>query len=191
MSEEKKSRKKEKSTPTALRILLPLLFLVLLLTGIYALYPLFAPNNGPEIVMNAINLRGEADTMMRSRMITDTDDMVRDLGIRQVQGEWELLTQCMPQGCEDSQYFNFITVVTQNVDIPNKDLIQNLVVTYKYWDSEELVRFSKAMTLVERLVEEAYSRSLDEKWQQIVACDGKCAEENDLYFEIIEIAVTL
>ena len=175
----------------ALRVILPILFIILLITGIYAIYPLLSTNDGPQIILNTINLRVEQDTLAQSRLVTQTDEMVRATGVRPLLAEWNLLTECMPEGCDDATYFNFITLVTQHQEIPNQDLIQNLIATYKYWDSEEIVRFSKAMTAVELSVDEAFSRSLEEKWKEIVACDGSCGEENDLYFQAIEIAVEL
>ncbi len=179
------------SHPTALRWILPLLFIVLVVTLGYLLYPMLKPSQGSDIVMNVINLRSESDTLLRSELVTQTDDMVRGTDDRALIGQWTVLTQCMPTGCDDSEFFNFIALVCQQQDVPNSDLIQNMIATYKYWGTEEIVRFSKAMTTVTRSIEDTYSRSLEEKWKTIVSCDGTCPEENDLFFQAIEIAVEL
>ena len=176
---------------SALRLILPILFIVLIVTVAYLLYPMFAKNVGPQIILNIIKLRTESQTLSRSQLITETDDMVKSTKDRSLMGEWSTLTQCLPQGCPDDDYLNFIGLVTQQMDIPNRDLIQNIIITYRYWGTDEIVRFSKAMTAVTRSIEDTYSRSLEEKWKGIIECDGKCAEKNDLYFQAIEIAVEL
>jgi len=189
MSEEKKAKKKPQSN--SLRFLLPTFFLVLIVALGYLFYPMFSANHGPTIILNTIELRLEQDTLTRSTLVTQTDQLVRRTNDRQLQGEWSLITECLPQGCDDAQFLNFIALTASHLDIKHNELLQNLIGSYKYWNSEDILTFSKAMTNVNLGVDELYSRSLEEKWNQIVECDGQCENENDLYFEIIEIVVTL
>ena len=122
---------------SALRLILPILFIVLIVTVAYLLYPMFAKNDGPQIILNIIKLRTESQTLSRSQLITETDDMVKSTKDRSLMGEWSTLTQCLPQGCPDDDYLNFIGLVTQQMDIPNRDLIQNIIITYRYWGTDE------------------------------------------------------
>jgi len=183
--------KEESNDKTLLRLVIPILFIVLVATLVYAIYPLFAVDYGADIILNTISLRTETNTLRLSTLVTETDNMIRDMDNRQLQGEWKALTSCMADSCSDTDFFNFITLVTQNTDIENKALIQNMILTYKHWDSEEIVRFSKALTAVTRGVEDTYSRSLDQKWKAILECDGKCDNENDLFFGAIKIVAQL
>ncbi|HKZ41633.1 MAG TPA: hypothetical protein VJ044_11760, partial [Candidatus Hodarchaeales archaeon] len=89
------------SHPTALRWILPLLFIVLIVTLGYLIYPMLKPSQGSDIILNIINLRSESDTLTRSELVTQTDEMVRGTDDRALIGQWTVLTQCMPTGCDD------------------------------------------------------------------------------------------
>ena len=63
--------------------------------------------------------------------------------------------------------------------------------TYKYWGGEDVVKFSKALTTVDKTVDELGARTITDAWKKIVECDGKCPSKAQLYFDLIEEIVGL
>jgi len=168
-----------------------LLILVIVIAALASLYYFTKVTPGPEIITNVIDLRTEQNTLTKSQLVSRTEDLVLSAKSRVVESEWRVLAECMAAGCEDTDYFNFIQTVVNEVSVPNGDLITNVIATYKYWGSDQVVLFSRAMTEVNEGIDALYSRTLSENWKKVVECDSKCENENDLYFELVKGIVEL
>ncbi len=169
--------------------LLVLLIFLIFLALLTAVYQFTKAEPGPEIVVNVIELRSEQQTLVRSQLISRTEDLVQETGSRAVQSEWGALSDCIGGTCEDTNYFNFIQTVVHETSIPHSALLTNIIATYKYWGTDQVVLFSRAMTEVNEGIGQLYSRTAQETWKKIVACDGQCGEENELYFSLIKSIV--
>lgn len=147
--------------------------------------------DGPQIILNTLTLHnGNLDVVKRSTLITQTDDLVKQTGNKKIVSDWKELSECISQGCRNSQYFNFIITVSEEEKVPDSDLILNLIRTYKYWNSApDLLDFSKAMTEVNNAVDLFASRSVTKAWGEIVKCNGQCDDMDDLYFDMIRAIV--
>ncbi|MBI4448839.1 hypothetical protein HY641_02320 [Candidatus Woesearchaeota archaeon] len=164
---------------------------VLVLIGAVFAFRYVLTNEGPQLILNALILHGgKLDVIKRSTLITQTDELARKTGDRKIINEWKTLSACVPNDCPDSNYFNFIITVTENENVPNSDLILNLIRTYKYWNSpDDILDFSKALTEVNSKVDELGSRPVTKAWAEIVKCNGQCSTINDLYFDMIKAVV--
>lgn len=181
----------KKKEPRFKRVIPPLIFLLLILAiaGLSMKYLVGDP--GPEIIQKVIELRQEDNTVKKADLIAATDDLVVALNNRNVDAEWESLTECLSATCSNADYLNLVQTVAYEERIPNYDLIINLVLTYKYWTGEDVLKFSKALTEVDKGIDALNVRVVTDAWKKIVECDGKCPEKADLYFELIQEIVDL
>ena len=143
-----------------------------------------------ELILNIIGLRkAPTDVVKKSVLITQTNEMVKRFGNSRIKNEWEGLADCMKKGCTDVDYYNFlITVITQK-KVAHGELLYNLILVNKYWGTSEIIDFSQSTTVVNKEVENLGSREVSKKWIEIIQCDGKCQEKDDLFFQMIKMVV--
>lgn len=147
-------------------------------------------SDAQQLILNTVALRkGPPEVVKRSALIAQTNTLVEGMGNKRIQGEWDGLAQCMAKGCIDPDYYNFIITVTTQKRVANRDLLYNLILANKYWGTNEIIDFSQALTKADTAVEQLGSREASKKWNEIVECDGKCPEKNDLFFEMIKLVV--
>lgn len=163
---------------------------IILLIVIVGILSLWKGDSTGDLILNVISLRkAPTDVVKRSTLISTTNEMISSLGNKRIKGDWDTLSECMQKGCTDIDYYNFlITVVTQK-KVANGDLIYNLILVNKYWGTAEIIDFSQALTKVDKAVSDLGSREVTKAWQAIVACDGKCVEKDDLFFQMIKTIV--
>lgn len=143
-----------------------------------------------NIVLNVIALRkGPPELVKKSVLITTTNRLVEGLNNKRIQNEWNGLAECMSKGCSDIDYYNFIVTVITQKRVQNSDLIYNLILTNKYWGTNEIIEFSQALTKVDDGVDTLGSREVQKDWSEILECDGKCPEKDDLFFQMIKASV--
>lgn len=164
--------------------------IILVLVTIVAILSLWREDPTDELMLNIVTLRkGPTEVVKRSALITQTNDIIVDLGNKRIKNEWDGLAECMTKGCTDVDYYNFlVTVITQR-NVKHSELLYNLILVNKYWGTAEIIDFSQAMTIVNQEVESLGSREVAKKWNEIIACDGRCANKDDLFFEMIKMIV--
>lgn len=169
----------------------PVIFLLLIIAvaGLSIFY--FKAPPAPQIVLNTIELRNEENTIKRADLITKISDLVDQMDSQNVEIEWESLTECLSTECTNADYLNFLQTAAYEGKIDNYELIINLVLTYKYWNGEDVVKFSKSLTEVDKAIELSNVRVLSKSWDKIVECDGTCPARADLYFDMIKEVVEL
>ncbi len=167
------------------------LIVFILLGGMYVIYASRGSvQNSPErIIYNAVVLRdAKVDTIKKSVIVTQTDDLVGATRNKKILADWKTLSRCLQKGCQDADFFNFILTIVEGETVPHSNTIVNLIRTYKYWNSQEdLVKFSKAMSAVNDDVEQFGGGDIDKQWGKIVACNGSCTDMNSLYFSMIKM----
>jgi len=178
--------KKEKKTPGWVQRIVPPLIVLFLLIAIAGLSAKFLFGNpAPDIISNVLELRKVESTVKKADLIAETDDLVDSLNNKNINAEWGSLTACLSVTCSNADFLNVVQTVAYEEKIPRYELIINLVLTYKYWNSEEVVKFSKALTAVDKQLDELNIRVVSDAWKKIVECDGTCPNKAPLYFDLI------
>jgi hypothetical protein len=169
---------------------LGILFVLLaVIAGVY-FFKINGAVNTAQIVVNVVNLHYTTlSTVERGNLVSLTDDMVSKLNDPKVNAQWQRLIQCFPQGCDDKEYFGFLYVLVDAVNVPHARLITNIIVTQRYWGTgENILIFSRALTDVHTDITPLGSK-VTGLWDKVVACDGTCADKNDQFFNLIKEVV--
>jgi len=145
-----------------------------------------------ELIEKSIDLRNAKTPVERADLITEIDDLVADAKSPDVLEQWERMLECLRSKCPDEAYVDMVlvTVVAFEKKIEQSPLLINVLATTKYWGKEEhMLEFSKALSTANDQVEELGDRSVEKRWDEVVECNGTCAEHYDLYFELIKAIV--
>ncbi len=144
-----------------------------------------------NIILDAVALRNvKNDSVAMARYVSELDVLVGKAK-QEVKTHWTRIAECLPS-CEDDLYFDMIVAaaIEGTSAVPNAKLIADLVAANRFWGSEDVVEFSKALSAADAALNQMRSKLLDKQWQAIVACDGKCGEKNDLFFDLIRVVVS-
>lgn len=144
------------------------------------------------IILHGIELRNTDDAVQKAELVSLLDDLVQQAENDDLSDQWYRMTKCLSDGCPDDAYFDLVlaTAAIYEEDLPQSPVLINLIATNKYWgDPEQVVEFSRAMTLADDQIRELKSRRADTVWSDIVECNAVCDERNDLFFELIGIVV--
>lgn len=144
-----------------------------------------------KIIVNVIELRNlKDDSIGVAKLVSTTDRLVSGTG-DELKMYWSRLTECLSAGCDDDIFFDVIvaSALEGTDDVPHAKLVMDIVVTNRFWNSEEVVEFSKALAAADEGITGLRSKLLDKQWEAIITCDGTCAEKNNLFFDLIRIVV--
>lgn len=148
-----------------------------------------------ELMLSTITLRSTNDTVHRAELITEMDTTVRELESEPIAAQWSVLTECIaPNTCTQDDYFDFLLMVATErpKDVTHAGLIANAITVNRYWgNSERIIEFSKALSEANDQVAGVDLKSVKNKWQEIIYCDGKCANYHDLFFEFIRLLLAV
>lgn len=148
-----------------------------------------------QLVMDTITLYSTADVVERASLITAMDSAVNGLENDAILAQWNTLTDCIAgNACSQDDYFDFIMMVSleKRKEIPNSELIVNVVTANRYWgDPEKIIEFSKALSDANSQIEALQLKTVRNKWQEIVYCDGKCPEFHQSFFEFIRLLLSV
>ena len=147
-----------------------------------------------NLLMKILELRdaSKTDPIKQAELVTEIDDVVSLLDNNPVTDQWETTTLCLADKCTDNDFFDLIITIALEGDkegISYGNLIVNLLTANKYWNTDNVVKFSQAMTSANALITELNDEAITSKWHEIVDCDGGCAEKNELNFEMIKLIV--
>lgn len=155
----------------------------------------FSSPSATELMLNTIALRSTNDTVQRANLISDMDDMVRGLENDGITAQWGTLSNCIAtNGCTQDDYFDFLMIVAieRQDDVPNAALIANVIMMNRYWgNAEKIIEFSKALSEANDQVEALQLKSVKNKWQEAVYCDGKCPTYHALFFDFIKLLLSV
>ncbi len=142
-----------------------------------------------EVVLNTLELRSSQKGLVeKSRLITQTNEIIEAMHNNAVESAWANLSGCLSAKCDDPQYFAFIEAVAKETSLKDKNLIFNVIGLRQNWGRGDLIKFSKAITSIDQELKTA-PQELYKKWQEIIACDGKCSDMNNLFFDMIGITL--
>ena len=144
----------------------------------------------PELIPTIADLhQHRINSVEKAKDIAKIDEIVTDIDNTAITDAWLSMLDCLKEKCVPDDYFNFIMVVIneKSHDIKYSNLLTNMLVTQRYWGTENIVDFSKALTAANTDIEALHNKAVSDKWQEIVDCNGVCAEKDSLFFEIISI----
>ena len=144
------------------------------------------------IIQKSIELRKATGSVERASLISSLDDLIVQSDNEEVQSQWDRMTSCLSSSCPDEAYLDLILVVVANFEseIPESNVLINIIATAKYWDdSEHLLDFSRALSIANDQIDELDSKKARKAWDSVVECDNVCPEKFDLYFDLIEAVV--
>ena len=144
------------------------------------------------IIVKAIELRNvKNDSVARARMVSSLDNLVATTKGDEAKVQWSKIIDCLSSQCADDQYFDLIvaSALEGQKSVHRARLIVDLIATARFWGTQEVIEFSKALASSDEQVAAMRSKLLGRQWDVIVACDGKCAEKNDLFFDLVRVVV--
>ena len=156
----------------------------------------FFPAPSPTmLMMDTMTLRTTNSTVERAELISDMDDAVRRIENDAIMAQWITLTDCLAAGtCSQDHYFDLLLMVAieERDEVSNAELVANVITVNRYWgNSEKIVEFSKALSASDDQIYEIGLKTVSNKWQEIVDCDGKCAEFHQLFFEFTRLLLAV
>ncbi len=151
-------------------------------------------SNAPvkPIINYGIELRSTDDPVRKAELVSLLDELIQQAENEDLSDQWFRMTKCIAQSCPDDAYFDLVlvTAAVYEKHLPQSDVLINLIATNKYWsDPEQVIEFSKAMTLADEQIAEMKNRRAENIWDDIVDCNAECPERNDLFFELIGVIV--
>lgn len=178
------------------RLLTWIIALVFFIAILYAVIRAFSgPPPITELMLSTMTLRTTNDTVQRSALITDMNDMVKELDSDAISAQWATLTDCIAGNlCTQDDYFDFLLMITveKHDDIPNADTIISAITANRYWgNSAKIIEFSKALSDTNDAVEATDFKTITNKWQEIIQCDGKCGQFHQLFFEFVRLLIAV
>jgi hypothetical protein len=154
----------------------------------------FAPSPS-GLIESTIKLRGMTEAVPRAALITEMDKNVQAIENSAITAHWALLSGCVASNsCTQDDYFDFLLIIAMEEpdDVPNSELITNLITVNRYWGQpEHIIEFSKALTAANDQVRALQMQAIDGKWQETVRCDGKCPEYHALFFELVRLLIAM
>ncbi|MBI4017026.1 MAG: hypothetical protein HY363_05030 [Candidatus Aenigmarchaeota archaeon] len=177
-----------------LRRLLAIAFMLGLFISLVILLSSFFSREPPyrRIILNAIELRNVGNnSVAKARLVSELDSLVQQTKHTEVKTHWQRLTECMAE-CSDDTYFDLVvaSAIEGQETVPNAKLVGDLVVTNRFWGANDVVEFSRALASADEAIGQMRSKMFDRQWGAVIACDGKCEEKNDLFFDLIRVVVS-
>ncbi len=180
----------EREKKGAKRVILPVLGVMILFIAVVVIAGIFG-SDAPikPILTSVIEARAETDPVQRSKLISNLDDYVKQSENPVLTEQWNKVLGCLGTRCPDEAFSDTIFVVAKEYqnEFPKSDLIMNIIAINRFWnDPERVLEFSKATTTVDKAISEIGNRRILNTWKEIVDCNGKCPEYNDLFFKLID-----
>jgi hypothetical protein len=150
---------------------------------------LFSSGSSNEgIILSVLKLKDSDSSVQKAQLISDIDDLVVSADNNALTEQWEHVTECLATSCPDDAFFDTVFIIVNEFpEIPNSELILNVIYVNRYWDSEEnVVEFSRSLSFIDKGIPELENRNAERAWEDIVECNDACEEKNDLYFDLIE-----
>jgi len=174
-----------KGAKIAKRVITLLIILAVIIVG----YKFLTNEPGIKpITENIIKLRITENPLDKAKIISSTDNMITKLESDEVKERWNQLTKCLNKECSDTQYFNFLIILFSQYPekLAKTDLLLKILAIQRYWGTEEVVEFSKAMSYVDEEIQKMPSNTVKKKWQNVIDCNNLCDKKNDYFLELIQ-----
>jgi len=169
--------------------------LVLIALIIFVKQVFFGSPSPTQLMQDTMTLRTTNDTVERAQLISSMDERVKEIESDAIAAQWATLADCIAGDvCTQDDYFDFLLMVAveKKDEVANSDLIVNVITVNRYWgNSEKIIEFSKALSDADGQVEALQLKTVRNKWQEVIYCDGKCAEFHQLFFDFIRLLMSV
>ena len=165
---------------------------ILVVAVVAVIIVLKGPDPFAPLILDAIAIRNVGNnSIAKAKIIDDMDKNIEKIKDKETLDKWEELTNCLDAGCVDDVLFDFVlSIAIAHPDkVPSAKFVADMIVVGRFWGSGDVLKFSKALTSANEAVAAINSKDIDKKWDQIVACNGACAEKNNLIFDEIKLVV--
>ncbi|MEM4240361.1 MAG: hypothetical protein QXM31_03895 [Candidatus Woesearchaeota archaeon] len=173
--------------------IIAVVFLIALFFGVWQIVR--EKPSPPGLMMDAMSLRTTNDTVGMAEIITEMDRQIGMMKSPGISAQWASLSACIAaNSCNQDDYFDFLLMVAveKPKEVPHAEIIVNAITANRYWgNSEKIIEFSNALSEANRQVEELNLRTVRNKWQEIIQCDGKCSQFHELFFEFIRLLLSV
>ncbi|OYT32886.1 hypothetical protein DRJ22_00490 [Candidatus Woesearchaeota archaeon] len=172
------------------RIVLSIIGVIIFFITIIAIASILGSNTPVKpMITTTIKLRTATEPVTKSQLISSLDTYVAQAENPTLTEQWNRVVNCLGEGCPDEAFSDTIFVLCSEYkkDLPHCKLIMNIIATNRFWNNtERVLEFSKAMTTADKTINEIGNRRITKTWDEIIKCNGKCAEKNDLLFKLID-----
>ncbi|MDO8660848.1 MAG: hypothetical protein Q7K43_03090 [Candidatus Woesearchaeota archaeon] len=121
-----------------------------------------------------------------ANLVTDINNAVSQIKNNALSQSWETLALCLASSCSDAQFLEFVRVIALQGGTSYNQLILEFMTADKYWNTENTVRFSEAVTNVNNEVQHLNKTSLVSAWKSAVDCSGSCSSKTSAMFGFLE-----
>jgi hypothetical protein len=169
---------------------------VFLIALIISAWQMFKEKPSPaQLMIDAMTLRTTNDTVGRAEIITEMDRQVKMIKSNGITAQWASLSACIAaNSCNQDDYFDFLLMIAveKPKEAPHSEIIVNAITANRYWgNSEKILEFSKALSDANAQVDDLGLKTVRNKWQEIIQCDGKCPRYHDLFFEFVRLLISV
>jgi len=123
--------------------------LIIVAAVITVAWLLKAPDPYAPLILDSVEIRKVSNnSLMKAKIIDDMDKNIGRVGEDAILERWDDITVCLNNGCGDDMLFDFILsiVITRPEKVPNAKLVADVIVAGRFWGSEDVLKFSKAVT---------------------------------------------
>ncbi len=178
------------------RVLTWIIGIIFLIALIFGVYQIVKEKPSPsQLMIDAMTLRTTNDTVGRAEIITEMDRQVGMIQSQGISAQWASLNSCLAaNSCNQDDYFDFLLMVSveRAKEVPHSAVIVNAITANRYWgNSEKILDFSKALADANQQVDDLDLRTIKNKWQEIIQCDGKCANFHNNFFDFIRLLLSV
>ncbi len=171
-----------------------IIILVIIALAMFVKQVLSGPS-ATNLMIDTIELYSNNDTIERAELISAIDTNVKKLESESIITQWDTLTGCIgANSCSQDNYFDLLLLVAveQADSIPNSDIIVNIITVNRYWGNpDKIIEFSKALSKADEQIELVEEKTIKNKWQEVVYCDGKCPEYHPLFFDFVRLLLAV
>jgi len=171
------------------KVIFSVLGIFILLTAVIIVAAVLGSNSPVKpLIYKTIELRKASGAVERANLISSIDDLVIQVDNEDVSAQWDRMMYCLSSSCPDEAYLDMVLVVVSNFeqDVPNGALLINLIAVAKYWNNEDqLLDFSKALSMCNEQVELLDDKKAGKCWDAIIECNDSCESKWDSYFDLI------
>lgn len=145
----------------------------------------------PAVIVNTVALYEYRDDEVRkAEYVAAVEKAVEEFSSAGIKEQWEGLTDCLSKNtCTTEDFLDFLYVLSseKKEDFLHGETVVNTIIVHRYWNTTEIVEFSQALTKVQAQVDQTDSKTIKNKWNEVVGCKNTCENKDALFFEFIRL----
>ncbi len=139
-----------------------------------------------SLVLDLHQAYQKKNTIDQASLVTQVDTIVKNVQSSALRQAWETLALCLAGQCAETNFLEFVRVLASEKTQANGQLILDFLAADTYWNTENTIRFSEAVTNVNAAVQGTNSPGLVSAWKKTVDCAGNCSAKTSIMFSFLE-----